>query len=310
MRRAVFLVLALLGTCSAAACAGKGGQGKEGDESGDRLDEDPAQPSTPGARAETQPSVNYGASAEENWKLGEEAFADEDYLVAQRYYSYIRNKFPYSQHAAPSALRIGDCQYARDRWIEAIDSYQNFARLYPNHDKVAYAQLRIGLAYYEQIPSDWFILPPSEEKEQTAVRDAERALRDYVERYPKDENIAEGKATLIEVRKKLLAHERYVAGFYKRLDKDRAYVGRLEVIRRDFPDVGLDDELLFEIANAWSKIGEPEKTKSAVKELETKFPASPRVAEARKLVPAAPSKVAPPAKDTQDPKIVPDASKG
>ena len=44
-------------------------------------------------------------------------------------------------------------------------------------------------ARYEQIPGDWFLLPPSHEKDQAAVRDAERALREYVERYPSDENI-------------------------------------------------------------------------------------------------------------------------
>jgi outer membrane protein assembly factor BamD len=279
MRRAVLLL-----SLSLCACAGNTNKNEEdavidGEEGGDPTERTPQ-----GGRPENVPSVNYANTAEENWKLAEQAFADEDYLVAQRYYSYIRNKFPYSQFASQAAMRIGDCQYARERYIESIDSYQNFVRLYPTHERVAYAALRIGLSYYNQIPTDWFMLPPPEEKEQTAVRDAERSLRDYVERFPKDAGIAEGKAALLDVRKKLLAHEKYVAGFYANLGKDRAEVGRLEVIRRDFKDVGVDDELLADIADLWSRIGELDRAKSALKELEQKFPASPRLAETREAV--------------------------
>lgn len=297
------LTAILAGAVVVAGCAGKGGKSKTDEPDPGAVEEpdsraaEEADPTRPGAqsgqRPEVAPSVSYAGSAEENWKLGEDAFKDEDYLVAQRFYSYIRNKYPYSQFAASAALRIGDCQYERERYIEAIDSYQNFARLYPTHEKVPYATLRIGLSYYKQIPGDWFILPPSEEKEQSAVRDAERALREYVGRYPKDEGIAEGRKTLLEVRKKLLAHERYVAGFYKRIDKDRAYAGRLETIRRDFPDVGLDDELLFELTRTWSKVGEVDRARSALKQLESTFPGSPHVVEARQLVAAAEAQVAP-----------------
>lgn len=277
MRRALLFVSLTLLSCA-------GNQKPEDEAYDEAAGSDPTERSSQGGRPENVPSVSYANTAEDNWKLAEEAFADEDYTVAQRYYSHIRNKFPYSQYASQAAMRIGDCQFARERYIESIDSYQNFVRLYPTHERVPYAALRIGLSYYHQIPTDWFILPPSHEKEQTAVRDAERALRDYVDRFPKDEGFAEGRATLTEVRKKLLAHELYVAGFYENLGKDRAQVGRLEVIRRDFQDVGVDDELLFDITNLWSRIGELDRAKSALKELETKFPASPRIAEAREAV--------------------------
>jgi outer membrane protein assembly factor BamD len=235
-------------------------------------------------RGETAPSVAYAKTAEENWKLGEDAFKDEDYLAAQRYYSFVKSKFPYSQFTAQAELRIGDCQFARSRYIEAIDTFQNFVRLHPTHEKVPYAIYKTGMSYYQQIPSDWFLLPPSEEKEQTAVRDAERVLKDYVERFPNDANIKEGRKTLTEVRKKLLAHERYVADFYKRLGKDRAYVGRLEVIRKSFPDVGLNDELLLEIATVYTRLGQMDDARGAVKEMEQKFPASPKLREARAMV--------------------------
>jgi outer membrane protein assembly factor BamD len=235
-------------------------------------------------RNESLPSVSYGQTAQDNWDRGERAFTEEEYLAAQRYYAYIRNKFPYSRFAVLADLRIGDCQFERERYIEAIDTYQNFVRLHPTHPKVGYARYKTGMAYYEQIPGDWFLLPPSHEKDQAAVRDAERALREYVERYPSDENIQKASEILRDVRSRLMAHERYAADFYKNLDRDRAYVGRLEVIRKDFADVGLTDELLLEIAEVYSRLGEVEKTKTAVAEMREKFPASELIAEAQELI--------------------------
>ena len=238
---------------------------------------------TPG-RNESLPSVSYGTTAQENWDRGERAFQDEEYLAAQRYYAYIRNKFPYSRFAVLADLRIADCQFARERYIEAIDTYQNFVRLHPTHPKVGYARYKTGMAYYEQIPGDWFLLPPSHEKDQAAVRDAERALREYVERYPTDENIPQASEILRDVRSRLMAHERYAADFYKNLDKDRACVGRLEIIRKDFADVGLTDELLLEIAEIYARLGEVDKAKTAVAEMREKFPKSELISEAQELI--------------------------
>jgi outer membrane protein assembly factor BamD len=234
-------------------------------------------------RGESAPSVSYEESAEGNWQKGEDAYADEEYLAAQRYYAYLKTKFPYSQYTLLAELRIGDCQYGRQRFLEAIDTFQNFVRMHPTHEKVPYAMFKVGMAYYNQIPTNFFLLPPAEEKDQAAVRDAERALRQYVDRFAGHENHKEASATLKEVREKLLAHERYVADFYKAQEKDLAYVGRLEVIHNEYADVGLDDRLLLEIAEVYARLGEAEKLKATVDELATKFPGSDRLGRARNL---------------------------
>ena len=235
-------------------------------------------------RGELPVAVRFQRTAEGNWVRGNDAFDDDEFLAAQQYFQYIRTKFPYSRYAAMSAVRIADCQYARKRYLEAIDSYQSFVRTHPTHKQVPYALYQVGLGYYEQIPGDFFMLPPSHEKDQAAIRDAERKLAEYVRRFPKDENAGPAQKKLDEVRKRMMAHERYVADFYDNLDRDRAYVGRLEVIRRDYADVGLSDELLLEITQVWTRVGEVEKAKSAADQLAKTFPASPLLKEALALV--------------------------
>lgn len=256
-------------------------------------DDDPAEdqslgPSVAPGRGELAVSVRYQRTAEGNWKRGNEAYEDEEYLAAQRYFQYIRTKFPYSRFAPMSEVRIGDCQFERQRWLEAIDTYQGFVRTRPTHAQVPYAMYRTALGYYEQIPGDFFMLPPAHEKDQTAVRDASRKLSEYTRRFPQDKNFADAKEKLDEVRKRLMAHERYVADFYRRLDRDRAYAGRLEVIRRDYADVGLSDELLLEIVEVWSRVGELDKAKNAAAQLAKDFPkAKESIEEAQGLITAA-----------------------
>lgn len=253
-------------------------------------DDDVNDPSAAPGRGEAAPTVRYERTAEANWIKGEDAFQNDEFLAAQRYFGYIRTKFPYSRYAVKSELRIADCQYGRGRHIEAIDSYQNFVRLHPTHEKVPYALYKVGMAYFEQIPSNFFMLPPAHEKDQSAVRDAARALGDYVSRFPKDENIEEASKVLGDVRRRLMAHERYVADFYKNLERDRAYAGRLEVIRRDFEDVGLDDELLAELVEVWVRVGELDKARDALKQMREKFPESDEIEDAESLIGAAPVK--------------------
>jgi outer membrane protein assembly factor BamD len=266
-----------------AGCASNtgGGAADEDDGSGN--------PSLQPGRGEVSTTVTYESTAEGNFQRGEVAYKEEQYLAAQRYFGYIRSKFPYSRFAVLAELRVADCQYMRQRYLEAIDSYQNFARLHPNHEKVPYAMFKVGMSHFSEIPSNFFLLPPAHEKDQAAVRDAARALESYLERFADDENAAEAKKVLEDVRRRLMDHERYVADFYKNEERYRAYVGRLEVIRAEFADVGLTDALLLEIVEVWARLGEVAKATAALQQLEAAFPKSELIPEARRAVAEAPS---------------------
>jgi outer membrane protein assembly factor BamD len=270
-----------------AGCAGGGSQGANlGEDAPDTDDEtfDDGVGSVSRGRGESAVSVSYAKTAKGNWARGEAEYEDESFLAAQKYYAYIRAKFPYSAYAIRSELRIADCLFERSRYLEAIDAYRNFSRLHPTHKKVAYAAYRSGAAYYEQIPGDWFMIPPAHEKDQAAVRDAERALRAYVEKYPKDDNISEGTALLREVRLKLAAHERYAADFYDNIDKPLARLGRLQILRTQFADVSLDAALLLEIIEVQLELDQLKEAQAVETEFSAKFPNSSELRRARDLI--------------------------
>lgn len=243
-------------------------------------------------QGERLPSVSYAPTAEGNWEKGMAALKDESYLRAERYFRYIRNKYPYSRYAALSDVRVADAQYGRERYREAIFSYENFIRMHPAHAELGYAMFQVGVAYMALFPSDWVLLPPSYEKDQTEVRDAGNSFQRYLKQFPKGEFAKEAEAKLKLCRDRMVAHERYVANYYLKQDRCPGAVGRLEGIRRNYPSLGVSADLLWDLQRCYLKMDEPEKRKEALNALVSGFAETDEAKEAKVIL----AKLAPKAK--------------
>lgn len=160
-------------------------------------------------------------------------------------FANIKTKYPYSKYAALADLRTADTHFERGKYLEAIDAYRSFIKFHPNHDEAPYAMFRIGEAYVEQMPSEWWFLPPAEEKDQGSTRLAISAFRDMLMRYPSSEHAAIAREQLEHCRHKLALHELYVARFY--FDRERwvAAAARAEGLLRDYAGLGLDAQALW-----------------------------------------------------------------
>src|SRR5436190_11037052 len=119
----------------------------------------------------TKPITGAAASdAGRAYEKGVQEMKDKNYLEATRFFESVRNNFPYSQFAALAELAIADMNFERDDYGGAAVAYQDFVKSHPSHAKADYAAFRVGLSHYEDKSSDWFLLPPSYEKDQTPVR--------------------------------------------------------------------------------------------------------------------------------------------
>lgn len=181
--------------------------------------------------------TTYADTARYRYELGKEALDDSDYLEAIRHFTLVKNKYAYSKYAALAELGIADAYFDQEKFIEAIDGYRRFMQGRPNHREVPFAMWRIGAAYYEQLPSDFFLFPPPYEKDLGPTRDALRALRAFIERFPEHEKVKEAKTRIRDCRRSLADHELYVADFYLVREHPASARGRLETLVRDFDDV-------------------------------------------------------------------------
>ena len=163
-------------------------------------------------------------------------------------FNEVKTKYPYSRFAALADLRVADTHFEQAKYIEAVDAYRNFLRFHPNHADADYAMLRIGECYYEKTPSDWWLLPPSEEKDQDATKQSLRSFREMIRMFPKSQHLAKAKAKVDLCLKKLADHEFYVARFYFKKHEYRATKMRLDYLLSNFSGLGLDQEALWMLA--------------------------------------------------------------
>ena len=203
--------------------------------------------------------VTYSLTAKQNHDKGLEELKEENFAEATRYFSFVKQKFPFSRYAVLSELALADTQYARGSYQEAIDAYKTFARLHPTHEKVedGYVAFKIADCYVQEMPGDWFLVPPAFEKDQTAVRDAFRELSDFLDKYPDSKYVADVKKLRQQVMARLIEHEVYVARFYLDTGHPRAAVLRIEQAIRRYPESGREAELLLVLGQTYLEMGNP-----------------------------------------------------
>ena len=100
-------------------------------------------------------------------------------------------------------------------------------------------------------PSNWFLAPPSYERQQTFVRHATRELRRFVELYPAHRLVGQARKLLDDAERQLYEHELFVARFYRSRDKPAGVVQRMEHAMRQFPELAGTEDNYLTLAKAY-----------------------------------------------------------
>ena len=207
--------------------------------------------------------VTYSLTAKQNFEKGVAELKDENYAEAKKFFQFVKQKFPFSKYAVMAELAIADTQFAQGNYTEANESYKSFARLHPTHEKVedGYVAFRICEGYFKDMPDDLWIMPPSYEKDQSAVNDAQRELNEFRKRYPNSPYQKKIEPMRKEVLKRLVDHEVYVARFYVKNDHPRAAALRLEGAIKRYPGSGREPELLTSLGETYLHMNDPLRAK-------------------------------------------------
>ncbi len=221
---------------------------------------------------DTRP-VTYSLTAKQNYEKGVAELKDESYGEAKKYFQFVKQKFPFSKYAVMAELAIADTQFAQGNYTESIDSYKSFARLHPTHEKVedGYVAFRICEGYFKDMPDDIWIMPPSYEKDQSAVNDAARELAEFNKKFPDSpygKKVAEMRK---EVMKRLVDHEVYVARFYLKNDHPKAAAIRIEGAIKRYPGSGREPELLYSLGETYLHMDDPLRAKETFTRVVTDY---------------------------------------
>jgi outer membrane protein assembly factor BamD len=115
----------------------------------------------------------------------------------------------------------------------------------------------------KEMPDDWWILPPSYEKDQSSIRDALRELDAVATKYPDSEYRKPAREYRREVLRRLVSHEVYVARFYLDRGHPKAAILRIETALRKYPESGRDADLLLALGETQLEMGQPAKAKGS-----------------------------------------------
>ncbi|MBN2341571.1 MAG: outer membrane protein assembly factor BamD [Deltaproteobacteria bacterium] len=237
------------------------------------------------ATTKTRPSyLDYSESARLLFQDATKAFDRERWTDAQNLFNEVKAEFPYSKYAPLAELRIADCSFELGSHAEAAVGYQHFIKLYPTHPEAHYAAFRKGESYYAQIPSDWFLTPPSFEKDQTATRDARAALGHFLRVFKDSKYVPKATELYEEVEAALIRHEMYVAEFYLKRDKKKAAAVRLESVERQFPNSPLIPDAMFLKAITLLEMGKMNEAKETFNDIINLYADHPQAKRAKKYL--------------------------
>jgi len=229
-----------------------------------------------GAKSSSSGVVEYSVSAQKNYDRGVKELENKNWISASKYFGFIKTRFPYSKYAVLAELRLADAEFGADQYLEAIDSYRLFIKFHPTHEMVSngYASFRIGEGYYKQLSSDWWMFPPTFEKDQSSTEDAANELKSFLDKYPDSPYRDKAKEIVAQVGKRLADHEWYVARYYWDRGKPMGTVIRLRRLLERYRGVGYDEEAMWLLGRAYVAVAMPDRARTIWSELVDKYPKS------------------------------------
>lgn len=234
----------------------------------------------------TPKKVSYSATAKQNYDKGITALKDKSYEEAVKYFKFVQSRYPFSKYATLAELRQADVQRESEKFISAIDAYKTFIKEHPTHPEVesGYAAYNIGYCYWRLTPSDFFILPPAEEKDQTSSEAAMLAFQQFIKRFPDSKYLTKAKTYYHRALRQLASHELYVARFYLGRGKPKGAIYRLEHLIKRYPDAGVQPEVMFLLGRTYLGLKEPKKARDVFKALVEKHPDDYNAKKARRFL--------------------------
>ena len=208
---------------------------------------------------------------------GTEQLNRKHWLTAREYFRQLVDSYPQSRYRADAKLGVGDTyvgEHSSESFVLAANEFREFMTFYPTHERAGYAQFKLGMTHFYQMHSA--------ERDQTETREAIKELTAFVERYPRDNSIAEGRVRLREARDRLSQAEYRVGYFYWRSHWYPGAIDRFKSILASDPEYTNRDAVYFHLADSLAMIKRPAEALPLYEKLIKEFESSEYLAEANK----------------------------
>lgn len=154
-------------------------------------------------------------------------FQNRDFVMAAQFYDKLLEQYPFSDNAETARLRIAHAYYLGGEYEKAIAAFNDFERLHPTSEALAFVEYSVGMAYLDQArPLD---------RDKAATENAKLQFQRVLSRYG-DTLYGRLAAFRIGQCDELLAgHELKVGDYYESIGKEQAALSRYRYLVEQYP---------------------------------------------------------------------------
>ena len=198
----------------------------------------------------------FGCAHDQEQRKSAQELFDEAKLLASKNkiekatetFMEVRTYYPGDELARKSLLATADLNFDEELYDTALESYKEYRLLYPTDLDASYSLYKIGMCYFSQINTF--------DRDQEETVQAIKTFKDFLRSYPDSPYVSDAQQQLASAKLTLARHYIYIGKFYlKKKNKDAACKRFLEV-QRQYPGIGLDEELEALIGKSCDSAGE------------------------------------------------------
>jgi len=183
------------------------------------------------------------------FERGTAALNERRWYTAREYFRQIVDGYPQSEYRAHAKLGLGDTYLGEstpESFVLAINEYREFLNFFPTHARADYAQFKLAMSYYYQMPKA--------ERDQTHTKEALEEFDVFFERFPNSALMPEAKTRWREARDRLSESEYKVGLFYYRARWYPGAIDRFKAVLKDDPSYTHRDAVYYYLGESLVKV--------------------------------------------------------
>ena len=161
-------------------------------------------------------------------------FEKERYREAIAIYTKLRDWYPFDKLAVEAELNIAEAHFKMEEYDEAAIAYEEFEKLHPRHEKIAYVINQQALCFYNRLDSP--------DRDQSNAIKALSLVTRLTRQFPESEYVPQADEKRKECLKSLAAHEMVVGRYYLKAKKYKSALARFEGVLKSYKGYGFDEE--------------------------------------------------------------------
>lgn len=177
----------------------------------------------------------------------------------------FKSRYAGTAQSAAAEVGIADAFFRQKDYLLAAESYEQFLRAHPLHDKADYAFFRLGLSYLQASPK-------ALDRDQDHIPQAINAFKTQLRLFPDSTFHEASREQLKRALIKQGGREFYVGNFYYRTGEYRSAIPRLLVVITQYPMLPNLPKAYYLLTMSFAKVGMLDESREVFTEMVEKYP--------------------------------------